>query len=191
MFKVTFSWGFNMVNMDQFWYVATSIICSLLNIRHMRLLRLGKQLLPRPEIYPDVQELFFTVHLVHYSSKSTYTLQISISYLFLIISFLCDVCISFFPLTALISYPLPRHIKFFLIFYHYSQSHIYSFPKNSFQWKQYNADLSSHCLSETHLFPFCSNDVFSINWFYIDLQGKSTLARKTVISLNSQIIEII
>lgn len=112
------------------------------------ILRLGKQLLPRPETYPHFQELFFTVHLVHYSSKSTCILQISISYLFLTTNFLCDVLISFFPVTLLISYPLPWYVKFFLIFYHYSQSRIYSFPKNSFQWKQYNGDLSSHCLSK-------------------------------------------
>lgn len=177
-----------MVNMDHFWCVVTLITCSLLNIRHMLLLRLGKQLLPRPEIYPHFQELFFIAHLVHFSSKSTYILQISISYLFLTSNFLCDVWISSFPLTVLISYPLPRHVKFFLIFYHYTQSHIYSFPKNSFQGKQYNGALSPHCLSGTHLFPFCSNDVFSINWFDIDLKGKSKPARKTVISLDSQII---
>lgn len=184
MLKVTFNRGFNMVNMDQFWYVVTSIICSLLNIRHMLLLRLGKQLLPRPEIYPYFQEHFFIDHLVHYSSKSTYILQISISYLQFSLW-----CMHFFlPSKVLISYPLPRHIKFFLIFYHYSQSHIDSFPKNSFQWKQCMWALFSHCLSETHLFPFCSNDVFPINWFDIDLKGKSTLARKTVIALDSQII---
>lgn len=188
MLKVTFSRLFNMVNMDQFWYVETSIIRSLLSIRHVLLLRLGKQLLPRPEIYPYFQELLFTVHLVPYSSKSTYILQISISYHFPTANFLCDVCISFFPLPVLISYPLPRQVKFFLIFCHNSQSHSYSFPKSSFQWKQYNGDLSSHCLSETHLFPFCSNDLFSINWFDTDLKGNSMVARNTVISLNSQII---
>lgn len=154
----------------------------------MLLLRLGQQLLARPEIYPFFQEFFFIVHLFPYSSKSTYILQISISYLFLTSNFLCDVCIFFFPVTVLISHALPRHVKFFLIFYHYSQSHIYSFPKNSFQWKQYNGALSTLCLSEAHLFLFCSNDVFPINWIYIDLKGKSMLARKTVVSLDSQII---